>query len=68
MGLENEKRFGIVVGHEIMAANPEEYMAYRAIVDDVAPEMANTFELGYVWHTPRAVGPGAPLLERFVTE
>ena len=66
--LENEKRFGIVVGHEIMAANPEEYMAYRAIVDDVAPEMANTFELGYVWLNPRTVGPGAPLLERFATE
>jgi len=66
--LENAKQFGIIVGHEVMAANPEEYMAYRAIVDDVAPEMANTFELGYVWLTPRLVGPGAPLLDRFATK
>jgi len=66
--LENEKRFGIVVGHEIMGVNPNEYMAYRAIVDDVAPEMANTFELGYVWIDPRLVGPAAPLVDRFVTE
>lgn len=66
--LKNEKRFGIVVGHEIMAANPEEYMAYRDIVDDVAPEMANTFELGYVWLDPKLVGPGAPLLDRFALE
>ena len=66
--MENAKQFGVIVGHEIMAANPEEYMAYRAIVDDVAPEMANTFELGYVWLTPRLVGPGAPILERFATE
>lgn len=66
--MENEKRFGIIVGHEIMAANPEEYMAYRAIVDDVAPEMANTFELGYVWLDPKLVGPGAPLLDRFALE
>jgi len=66
--LENAKQFGIIVGNEVMAANPEEYMAYRAIVDDVAPEMANTFELGYVWLTPRLVGPGAPLLDRFATE
>lgn len=65
--MENEKRFGIIIGHEIMSADPEEYMAYRDIVDDVAPEMANTFELGYVWLTPRLVGPGAPL-ERFATE
>jgi len=66
--LENEKRFGIVVGHEIMGVNPNEYMAYRAIVDDVAPEMANTFELGYVWIDPRLVGAAAPLVDRFVTE
>ena len=66
--MENAKQFGVIVGHEIMAANPEDYMVYRAIVDDVAPEMANTFELGYVWHTPRLVGPGAPVLERFATE
>lgn len=66
--MENAKQFGIVVGHEVMNAAPEHYMAYRAIVDDVAPEMANTFELGYVWLTPRLVGPGAPLLDRFATE
>ena len=66
--LENAKQFGVVVGHEVMNANPEEYMSYRRIVDDVAPEMANTFELGYVWLNPRLVGPGVPLVERFGTE
>ena len=66
--LENAKQFGVVVGHEVMNANPEEYMAYRRIVDDAAPEMANTFELGYVWLNPRLVGPGVPLVERFVAE
>lgn len=66
--MENAKQFGIIVGHEIMNVAPEHYMSYRAIVDDVAPEMANTFELGYVWLTPRLVDPGAPLLDRFATE
>lgn len=65
--LENAKQFGVVVGHEIMAAAPEKYMQYRIMVDDLAPEMANTFELGYVWISPRPVGPEAPLysLEAF---
>jgi len=65
--MENAKQFGIIVGHEVMNVNPSEYMAYRLIVDDVAPEMANTFELGYVWISPKLVGPEAPLypLEAF---
>ena len=46
--LQNEKRFGVLVGHEIMKVAPDWYMEYREIVDQYAPEMQNTFELGYV--------------------
>lgn len=71
--LENAKQFGIVVGHELMNVNPDHYMAYRAIVDDVAPEMANTFELGYVWLYPEyrdLVGVEVPTTDpnRFLSE
>lgn len=47
--MENVKQFGLIVGNEVMVHAPDWYMTYRAIVDDVAPEMANTFELNYVW-------------------
>jgi hypothetical protein len=51
--LQNEKRFGVLVGHEIMKVAPDWYMEYREIVDQYAPEMQNTFELGYVWLDPK---------------
>lgn len=50
--LQNEKRFGIIIGHEIMQVNPSQYMLYRNIVDQEAPELANTFELAHVWSDP----------------
>ena len=70
--LQNEKSFGIVVGHEIMKVAPDWYMEYREIVDQYAPEMQNTFELGYVWLDPKfktpVLGPDFPLEDSFATE
>ena len=72
--LQNEKSFGIVVGHEIMKVAPDWYMEYREIVDQYAPEMQNTFELGYVWLDPQFKGlvtvPKQPSVEpsNFATE
>ena len=70
--LQNEKRFGVLVGHEIMAVAPDWYMEYREIVDQYAPEMQNTFELGYVWLDPKfktpVLGPDFPLEDSFATE
>ena len=70
--LQNEKRFGVLVGHEIMAVAPDWYMEYREIVDQYAPEMQNTFELGYVWLDPKfktpVLGPDFPLEDNFATE
>jgi len=70
--LQNEKRFGILVGHEIMKVAPDWYMEYREIVDQYAPEMQNTFELGYVWLDPKfktpVLGPDFPLEDSFATE
>jgi len=70
--LQNEKRFGVLVGHEIMAVAPDWYMEYREIVDQYAPEMQNTFELGYVWLDPKfktpVLGPDFPLEGNFATE
>lgn len=51
--MQNEKRFGVLVGQEIMKVAPDWYMEYREIVDQYAPEMQNTFELGYVWLDPQ---------------
>ena len=51
--MQNEKRFGVLVGQEIMKVAPEWYMEYREIVDQYAPEMQNIFELGYVWLDPK---------------
>ena len=70
--LQNEKSFGIVVGHEIMKVAPDWYMEYREIVDQYAPERQNTFELGYVWLDPKfktpVLGPDFPLEDSFATE
>jgi hypothetical protein len=68
--LQNEKRFGIIIGHEIMRVNPSQYMLYRNIVDEEAPELANTFELAHVWSDPtfsqeEIIGPDP---NRFVEE
>ena len=32
-----------------MKHQPDKYMQFRDIVDDIAPEMSNIFALGFVW-------------------
>ena len=55
-----------------MKVAPDWYMEYREIVDQYAPEMQNTFELGYVWLDPKfktpVLGPDFPLEDSFATE
>ena len=47
--LAYDKGNSILVGKEIMKHQPEKYMQFRDIVDDIAPEISNIFELGFVW-------------------
>ncbi len=47
--LKHSKGHSILVGTEIMRSNPDLYMEYRSIVDELAPDLSNTFELGLVW-------------------
>ena len=47
--LTHDKGNSVLVGEEIMKYQPEKYMQFRDIVDDIAPEMSNIFELSFVW-------------------
>lgn len=47
--LAHDKGNSILVGKEIMKHQPEKYMQFRDVVDNVAPDMSNVFELGFVW-------------------
>jgi hypothetical protein len=47
--LKYSKGHAILVGNEIMKSNPDLYMEYREIVDELAPDLSNVFELGLVW-------------------